>query len=481
MRLRPEVAARASEPAKPQAFTFKPPAPGVKPADAPSMAQDSDVAALYGWASAEAGGEGIGWLGYPYLAELAQRPEYRRGAEIMAKEMTRKWIKLVSTGDEPKADKLKVLGDAMERFKVRDAFRRAAEIDGLFGRAQIFFDLGASSDDELATPLLRRPEKIARGSLKRLRVIEPMWTYPNDYNSSDPLATTFYRPASWFVQGRTVHASRLLTFVAREVPDMLKPAYSFGGLSLTQMAKPYVDNWLRTRQSVSDLIHSFSVSGIKTDMSGIMQADPAATDSLFTRVALFDRMRDNRGTMVLDKGTEEFFNISTPLGTLDHLQAQSQEQMASVQGIPLVVLLGITPSGLNASSDGEIRVFYAWTEAQQEDLFSDNLRTTLDVIQLSEFGEIDPEIGFQFNPLWQMDDVAVAAVRKTNAETDQAYVDMGVLGPEDIRGVLASDKENRYAAVDFTEPVPEEIESDDTAPGNPPSGSPGDATAYHQP
>ncbi|WP_163360700.1 anti-CBASS protein Acb1 family protein, partial [Klebsiella aerogenes] len=74
------------------------------------------------------------------------------------------------------------------------------------------------------------------------------------YNTTNPLAADWYKPALWYVQGRPVHATRLLTFVGREVPDLLKPAYSFGGLSMSQMAKPYVDNWLRTRASVADLI-----------------------------------------------------------------------------------------------------------------------------------------------------------------------------------------------------------------------------------
>jgi hypothetical protein len=37
------------------------------------------------------------------------------------------------------------------------------------------------------------------------------------------------------------------------------------------MAKPYVDIWLTTRQSVADLIHSFSVMVLMTDLSTLMQ------------------------------------------------------------------------------------------------------------------------------------------------------------------------------------------------------------------
>ena len=58
--------------------------------------------------------------------------------------------------------------------------------------------------------------------------------------------------------------------------------------------------------------------------------------------------------------------MSAPLGTLDALQAQSQEQLASVSGIPLVELLGITPAGLNASSEGELKAYYGRIHDDQE-------------------------------------------------------------------------------------------------------------------
>ena len=50
------------------------------------------ISALYSWAVAGAFSEGLGFLGYPYLAELTQRPEYRRVSEIYAAEATRKGI-----------------------------------------------------------------------------------------------------------------------------------------------------------------------------------------------------------------------------------------------------------------------------------------------------------------------------------------------------------------------------------------------------
>ena len=47
--------------------------------------------------------------------------------------------------------------------------------------------------------------------------------------------------------------------------------------------------------------------------------------------------------------------------------AQSQEQISSVSRIPLVKWTGISPSGLNASSEGEIRVYYDLIHSEQID------------------------------------------------------------------------------------------------------------------
>lgn len=454
---------------------YSPFPPNAAPPDA-GMAMDADsnqqIIASASWAAgALAGGysEGLWFLGYPLLSEMMQRPEYRRMVERIAMEMTRKWIKLQSSAAEDdgkkneRVERIAKMEDEMKRLHVRDCFREIAEQDGAFGRSHLYLDTGDTDDrEELMTPLGDGSNKISQSKvsrdrpLLRIKTIEPVWVYPTNYNSNDPMRTDWYNPTMWFVQGKQVHASRLLRFVGREVPDLLKPAYSFGGLPLIQMAKPYVDNWIRTRQAVADLVWSFSVSGLKTDLGSDLQEQG---DDLFKRVDFFNSIRNNRGTMVLDKEAEDFFNITTPLSSLDVLQAQAQEHMAAVCGIPLVILLGISPHGLNASSEGEIRAFYDWVHAYQEAFFSDNLKRVLDFIQLSLFGNIDPSITFRYEPLWSLDDKAEAEKRKIEADTDVALIGGGVLDPLESRQRLASDPDSPFASIDVQD-VPEPPQQD---------------------
>ncbi|WP_199085966.1 DUF1073 domain-containing protein [Bosea sp. ASV33] len=446
--------AGANDVKKHEAFIVSDHPPGVLPFGT-KLAMDDNVSAALGWANGCLQ-EGVVFPGFPFLSQLAQRPEYRKITETIASEMTRAWITFESAGGDDeakqKAEKIKAIEAEFGRLHVQDMFRKAAEGDGYFGRGHIFLDLGETDDrEELKSPVgdgwnSMSQGKVGQKSLRRLRYIEPMWVAATTYNSTDPLKGDWFRPVGWYVMGKEVHTSRLLTFIGRPVPDLLKPTYLFSGLSMSQMAQPYVDNWIKTREAVSDLISSFSFTGLKTDLTERSQIDDGA--ELLARLKLFTTMRDNRGTLAIDKDTEDFFNISVPLGTLDKLQAQSQEQLSSVSSIPLVKLLGITPSGLNASSDGEIRVFYDWIAAYQGVLFRDNLHRLLGFVQLSLFGEVDPAITIKFNPLYSLNEKEQAEVNKIEAETGAVLINANVISPEEERKRVATDKTTPYTSLD---------------------------------
>src|ERR1035437_4555134 len=160
----------------------------------------------------------------------------------------------------------------------------------------------------------------------------------------------------------------------------------FGGVSLTQLLKPYVDNWLRTRQSVSDITHNFSTPVLSVDLAQMMA--PGGAEALSLRAQIYNVGRDNLGLFVIDKEKEEFKVETASLAGLKDLQSAAMEQMASVAGIPLVKWFGISPQGLTASSDGEVRVFYDTTESMQERQGTPTIHVLLEVVQMSLFGEI---------------------------------------------------------------------------------------------
>jgi len=390
--------------------------------------------------------------GFQYLSQLATRAEFRAMSGSIAHEITRKWIELSGEGDDPAtSDKILQITTELERINLREVIKAAAEHDGLFGRAQIYIDLGVEGEDR-KLPLVLSNKTIKKGSLKGVTTVEAVWTTPAAYNAVDPIAADFYRPTHWYMLGQEVHASRLITVVTRPLPDILKPAYNFAGISLSQLAEPYVDNWLRTRQSVSDLINNFSTTALKTAMDQVLTGDDDGA-GLLTRAQLFTAHRSNKGLMLLDMEREDLVQQNVPLGGLHELQAQSQEHMCSVSRIPAIVLTGISPSGLNASSDGEIRIFYDWINGQQESHWRDVIETILKVVQLSLFGDIDPNIKLKFKPLYQMTPTELAAIRLQNAQAASASIADGVIDPSEERQRLASDPDSGYHGLDMDQVI----------------------------
>ena len=385
---------------------------------------------------------GMGFPGFPYLTELTQITEYRDMSERVSAEMTRKWIELKSKSKQDKSEEIKRIEACMKKHQVRDVFRNAAVMEGFMGRAQVFMDLGDIEGNELPTPLMLNPFKIKLGSLRGFKLVEPITTYPADYNASNPLAQNYYRPNAWWVYGQKVHATRLLPFVSRPLPDLLKPSYNFSGMSMSQLAEPYVNYWLNTRDSVGKLLKNFSTNVVKMDLSSMLQEGDGG--DVMKRLQVYTAMRDNQGIFALNKDTEDFMQVNTPLSGLDKLQAQAQEHMAAVAKTPLPILLGITPSGLNSTSDSEIQIFRDYVADQQALLFRANLETVLKVIQLSEFGFVDDDIVFDFVSLKDMDEAQLATIRKDDGVTGAQLIDRGVISAAEERQRLADDPNSGY-------------------------------------
>lgn len=451
-------------------------------------AHDSALTAVGNWAWAQAGAgrlqswmaDGLGFMGYPYLAEMAQRAEFRKPCDVIARECVREWLEIkAGVGDdsdtdslmgqervekelqkERLAEKVTALEAELKRLGARDAVHKAILHGLLYGLGHIWIDIEGIGTGPLDqdVPLLLTPEAGLKGRVKRLVNIEPVWTVPNSYNADNPLRADYYRPENWWVQGCLIHATRLLTTVPYEVSDLFKPAFNFGGLSLTQQLRPYVHNYLRTRNSVANLVANFSKLVLKTDMAARMQtclAEGSSGDkSVIGRATFMQNVSEGQDTIVADKENEDVSIVSAPLGGLDHLQAQAMEAMASIPGIPLVKLFGIAPQGLNASSEGEIRVFYDEISSIQEQRIRPILEKIFELAQLNLWGEIDPDIEFAFKPLWQMDDRQAAEIGKMKIESLAVATGAGFVSCTESRQVLAKDDESIFSTISLPGEAP---------------------------
>ncbi|KLP39850.1 DUF1073 domain-containing protein [Enterobacter ludwigii] len=404
------------------------PLPGVIPANRESSALAMDSTPYDVLNNMSIGTNYSGFVGYPTLAALSQRVEYANMHSVLADEMTRNWIEVKSHSED--VELVKTMEAALRKFDIKRLIHEAVRQDSMFGVAHIYIDTGAS-EQENARALFLSDKKITKGSVKGFRLIEPTWVYPSQYNTTNPLVDGYYRPQQWFVMGKVVHATRFIDIISRPVPDILKPSYNFGGLSLTQLMKDYVEDWLEAKSVVLDIMKTLRVRGLKTDMEARMEE----TGEFDKRIKLFTKYQNNNGIWAIDL-QEEFFHFQTSLSELSNLLSSYQEQLCIPARITTLKLLGNPPAGLNPSGDGEMSTWHETVSGMQERDIRRALETIFKVIQLSEFGAIQDDIYFDFKPLDELSEKDAAEITERRVGTVTKAADSMLVSSEEARQAL---------------------------------------------
>lgn len=396
------------------------------------------------------------FMGYGALMNVAQNGMIRACVQTVADDITKKWIAIVG-GEEEDKERVDTLTDLIKQYRLQAVFHEAVTMVGYYGGAFLFIDTGAS-DDDLALPLAVTENSAELNSDTELsfRVVDPCNVTPCQYNCDNPLAADYMKPRMWYVLGRRVHASRLLALYDNEPPTLLKPAYNFLGIPRAQILWDYVMHWNEARTYTNDLLKKISLLVVKTDTDQIfaMQDGIRMFD---LKVAALQRFRDNNSIYVCDKEREDVSNVQTSLAGATDIVRQSLENVAAINRTPAVKLLGISPSGFNATGESDITNYYDHIRSQQE-LYRRHIERCINVIQLVHYGNIDPTVTFEFEELSAENDNTKATTAATRMQMLLAAQQNQVLSAQEVRDAIRNDK--LYALDFLSELAPDEDEHD---------------------
>ena len=398
------------------------------------------------------------FAGYGLLSSISQEALVRAGVETIADEMTRKFVKFrydVDDGREDHEKELSELEEESEKYKIKERFNEAAQKDGYFGGCLVYIDVGELDNEEAEEPLVLDTKTFKKGMLKGFKVIEPINIYPGEYNTTDPTDEHYFNPEYWYVLGKRYHASRFLYFAGNTVPILLKPAYNFFGIARAQLALDYIAHFVENRESAQELLNKFSLTCWKTDMSQVLAGE--SCNDLVKRVRMFNKMKSNNGTLVVDKEQEDIMQINTPLGGVRDIVEMSLNLLTAVWRIPKIKYIGEGEGGLNASSKEQMRSFYDFILSQKEKMFTEPMEKVLKILQLNMGKEINESIGFEFPSLVEMDDSEIASLNKLKADTAVSLINAGVVSQEEVRQNLSMDKHSGFSMIDVDD-VPEQPE-----------------------
>lgn len=370
-------------------------------------------------------------------------------AELPAREMTREWITLSvddSGGDvrtentEERMFTAKLVMQALDDLEAQSMVAQALLWSRVHGGALLFLGVNDGTDD-LAEPLNLDSIK----SLDFLLVFD-RWEVQILRTNTDLASKDFGKPEAYMVQAQTetgqgigisqeVHASRFIRFDGVRT-SRYRMALN-GGWSdsvYTRMEETLADYGI-SWHGVAHLLQDFSQAVLK--MKGLADAILESEGNVvLDRMTAMDMCRSVARAIPIDAEDEDFIRSSTPMSGLPETLDRLMLRVASAARMPATLLFGQSPSGLNATGESDIRFFYDQIKAAQEENLRPRLDRLLDVLFAAREGptggKAPEQWSYDFNPLWQESDAERAGVRKTQAETDNIYIENGVLDVEEV-------------------------------------------------
>ena len=354
----------------------------------------------------------------------------RRIVELPANEMTREWLDV--DGD---TDGL-VLSEH-SRLGVKSAFRDMIRWSKAFGGSLCV--MGSDDGQTLDQPLYE-------AGLRKIHFLQVFDRWRVQWQSSDiysdPRHPRFGQPQTYQVTPITgsyfrVHESRCLKLDGQALPDLDRQNNQGWGDSVYQALHDRLRMLGAIYADVEVICDKFIQGVLKS--AGIKDADAMGdegTAMITQKMQMLDMAMHLLNTVLIDKD-EEYTRIVSSVAGLPEIIDRFAQAVSSVSGIPITLLMGRSPAGLNATGDSDIRNWYDKVSSEQEEALLDPVNQLNRLIYLQKDGPFRGKIpaeggGIIFRPLWQMSDKETADLRKTVAETDAIYLANGVLDPDEV-------------------------------------------------
>lgn len=376
------------------------------------------------------------------LTELYNQDDIaRKVISIVPDEMFREGFRL-ETEDPQCAE------DVIERADILDLDTKFA--DGirwarLYGGAVMM----VGADDERPADWPLSPERVR--SVDFLDIFDRRRAWPWRYYQ-DPRHPKFGQPDVYCLQSLTgaiayVHETRLIIFRGAHTDDFTRRTLNNWDFSVLQnnyeAIQHFNEIFRASRIMMTDASQGvFTMKGLLGMLAGGM------SQQLQTRAVMLDMGRSVARSIFLDADSgEKFEKVPTQFAGVSDQLTQAAKRLAAATGIPVIILMGETPSGLNASGDANVRLWYDSLHSQQRKTVIPHLSRLYRMIGNS-LGWVGMKYKVEAKPLWQETPKEAADRRKIQADTDAVYLQNEVFTPEEVAEVRGGDDPDRAIKIE---------------------------------
>lgn len=233
-----------------------------------------------------------------------------------------------------------------------------------------------------------------------------------------------------------IHHSRVVRFEGLPTTRSRRITLKGWGESYLQRAYDLLLEWNGAHTAVTDLVQQASVGVFKMkDLMTMVGSDPEGL--LKKRMEAMDMARSVARSILLDAEGESYERVEVgALTGLPDLLDRYSLRLAGALEMPVSILLGRAPAGLNATGESDMRAWYDAVDVERQMVLKPAIARIVKLVLLSQAGPTSAQEpagwSIDFPPLWEMTPKETAELRKIVADTDGVYLDRGVTTPEEV-------------------------------------------------
>ena len=396
------------------------------------------------------------FIGYQACAIMAQHWLIDRACSMPGRDAIRQGYEVKASSPEI-VDRIKKLD---RKYGINRTMSEFIQFGRVYGIRIAIFRVNSSDPDYYEKPF--NIDGVTPKSYIGISQVDPIWCAPilTGAGINDPASIRFYEPQFWLINGKKYHRSHLCVYIPHQVPDMLKPSYQYGGVSIPQLIYERVYASERTANEAPQLALSKRTGVLKVAADAFMSNLSSATAALQTWAGI----RDNYGVKIVDKDAEDYTQFDTSLADLDATIMTQYQLVAAIADVPATKLLGTQPKGFNATGEHEAENYRQSLESIQTNDLQPLLERHHELLMRSEIGS-EEEIAVSWEPLDSPTAAEWAAINLQKAQAAQIYAALGAIDDIDIRDQLMSDKNSDFhglAEIENPEKPEPDLEDDPT-------------------
>jgi uncharacterized protein len=366
-----------------------------------------------------------------------------RMVDIVPDEMLREGF-TVDVGD-PNANN--EIADQVDALGLDDKLADAIRWGRAYGGGGLL--LGADDGRSAATPLM--PEKARALSYVYVLDRRYLWPLTHYTEAGHPKLgqpeTYMVTSPSFSAQApvSVVHETRLVLFGGATTGIRERETNSGWDLSILQRATKVLSDfdlgWGAAALLLADGNQAvFKISGLADALAQAAAGGSAggAESFLRERLKLMDMGRSVVRAVVVDAGggedepEESFERQVFPMTGIPDVLEKLMVRLAATVDVPCTRLFGISPAGLNATGESDVRGWYDRIRSQQTRKLAPKIRRIIRVALQTKALKLDSAaIKVNFPSLWSESPNQAATTRKILIEGDKLLIDSGAILPEE--------------------------------------------------